>query len=39
MYKYYLISSFCIETKNTQESLVLATEYKLDGFFFFFARL
>lgn len=35
MYKYYLINSFCIEASNTQESLVLATEYKLVGFCFF----
>ena len=45
MYKYYLINSFCIEASNTQESLVLATEFKLVGFFFlgfflvFLARL
>lgn len=35
MYKYYLINCFCIEDSNTQESLVLVTEYKLVGFFFF----
>lgn len=35
MYKYYLISSFCAETSNTRESLVLSTEYKLVGFYFF----
>lgn len=34
MYKYYLINSFCIEASNTQESLVLETEYTLVGFFF-----